>query len=199
MRNIYCIFFLISVFTSLEAQKQIEFSELELKKSLLKIKESTDLNRAAIEYDFISEHYYNNIFSTSIINDIKQVISQIELPFNVDSLKRIRMIESYYATHSYSYWYITLEDLNRNYYYYQYQSNVPPSGMPLVGITAKEDYIWKAAQLLYNNREGKSDDFLVVLEIENSKFTEIKATQTFHIADDAFFKVIMRLIKDSCK
>ena len=197
MRNIYCILFLISIFTSLKAQKQIRFSQLELKKSFLEIKKSTDLNRAAIEYDFIGEHYYNSIFSTAIINDIKQVASLIELPFDVENLERIRMIECYYSTDSYSIWYITLTAKNSDKnYYYLYENNSGITQIPLATHNKGEDYIWKSANMLSKNRSEKNNDYMILAEIENNLFTTLKATQTFHISDDNFLRIILQLLKE---
>ncbi len=156
-----------------------------------------DISELKKNHHFISDWWYKDIYSTSSFNDLVILLEKIELPFSVKLLENILIINCYNSTEAYSNWYVVISNSNQDFYYYFIDRNTREFPVKHLGKTIKINYFDKIANLLYSNRSEKSEDYMSITEIYNSEVAAFKSTQTFHIADDAFFKMIMRLIKES--
>lgn len=188
-------------FGQVKAQNKIKLNESDLKKSFQKLKEEDFFNIPKREYHFTSVAGFERIYSVLTVIDIINTLNKIELPFDVDSLRHIRVIKCFYGTEAYAIWYISITDKNGYHYFFTYDDNLGIKKIPLLGTIQGKDFFWEIGNLLFHNRDEKNEgDYMILAEIENGMFTSLDGTQNYYIGDDSFFKMITILISmQNCK
>ncbi len=180
-------------FNLLKAQQEIILDKIILKDSYLSLKEK--LNSQKKWHTFLLENGFERVYSDDFSDDLYQVLNKLDLPNNFGLLEKIRVIKCHFNTEGFAYWYIIMINKDLHHYYFSYEDNSGIEKIPLVGIVTKEDYIWKTANMLLQNRTEKSKDYMVCAEIEDNNFLLITASQTFHISDNAILRMMLELIK----
>lgn len=184
----------------LAAQNQLNLNYDSLSFSFEKIKTAVSQDTIEKRYQFLTDDDFEFAYSNSFIHLFKRILNKIALPISPDSLDRISIIRCYYSTDAYSLWFITLINTSEEHFVYYYEDNSGASKAEFVGKTEGNDFIKREADHLFNVRETKSEDYMVVAEIEGNTFKSLKATQTFHFLDIVFFLDLLELIKaKNCK
>ena len=176
------------------AQKPLSLNEELLRESFLLHKKVILMDTIKMDYHFKSTWHFERAYNSKIIDELLGVLKVIESPSELSETNSIRFVKCYFTTEAFARWYIILFDQKNEYYYFTYKDNSGLEKIPLVGKAKNEDFIWKAANLLFDTRSEKNDDYFVFAEIKENEFTVFNASQTFHFSDTALFSMLLELI-----